>query len=50
VLHEVTVPGGITARFEVEPGQSVEVDGVATAAPVVLGPGTHAVVVSGAVG
>jgi alpha-L-rhamnosidase len=50
VLHEVTVPGSITARFEVEPGQAVEVDGVATAAPVVLGPGTHAVVVSGAVG
>jgi alpha-L-rhamnosidase len=47
VLHEVTVPGAISARFEAEPDASVQVDGVPVTLPALLGPGTHTVVVTG---
>jgi alpha-L-rhamnosidase len=48
VLHEVSVPGGVRARFETDPGAALEVDGAPVSAPAVLGPGTHTVVVRGA--
>jgi alpha-L-rhamnosidase len=48
VLHEVSIPGGVRARFEVGRGATLEVDGEPSAAPAILGPGTHMVVVTGA--
>jgi hypothetical protein len=46
-MHEITVPGGIAARFETDPGTTVEIDGRPAEASTLLGPGRHVAVVTG---